>query len=91
LTPHAPLQHQRIEQFPMEPRLGQGAVGFRPQRVDIAHTLPAFYGDFDVIVTTHKTIDLVFHRLALDRLRDAAWRGAFDAVVILAPDRLARH
>ena len=30
-------------------------------------------------------------RPALDRLRDAARRGAFDAVVILSPDRLARN
>ena len=30
-------------------------------------------------------------RPALDRLRDAAQRGEFDAVVILSPDRLARH
>jgi site-specific DNA recombinase len=30
-------------------------------------------------------------RPALDRLRDAARRGEFDAVVILSPDRLARH
>ena len=29
-------------------------------------------------------------RPALDRLRDAARRGEFDAVVILSPDRLAR-
>src|SRR5262245_56418181 len=30
-------------------------------------------------------------RLALDQLRDAARRGAFDAVVLLSPDRLARN
>jgi site-specific DNA recombinase len=30
-------------------------------------------------------------RPALDRLRDAARRGEFDAVVILSPDRLARN
>jgi site-specific DNA recombinase len=30
-------------------------------------------------------------RPALDRLRDAAQRGEFDAVVILSPDRLARN
>ena len=30
-------------------------------------------------------------RPALDRLRDAARRGAFDAVVIMSPDRLARN
>jgi site-specific DNA recombinase len=30
-------------------------------------------------------------RPALDRLRDAARRGEFDAVVILSPNRLARH
>jgi site-specific DNA recombinase len=30
-------------------------------------------------------------RPALDRLRDAARRGAFDAVVIVSPDRLARN
>jgi site-specific DNA recombinase len=30
-------------------------------------------------------------RPALDRLRDAAQRGEFDAVVVLSPDRLARH
>jgi site-specific DNA recombinase len=29
-------------------------------------------------------------RPALDRLRDGAQRGAFDAVVVLSPDRLAR-
>jgi site-specific DNA recombinase len=30
-------------------------------------------------------------RPGLERLRDAAWRGELDAVLILAPDRLARH
>jgi site-specific DNA recombinase len=30
-------------------------------------------------------------RPALDRLRDAAQRGEFDAVVVLSPDRLARN
>jgi site-specific DNA recombinase len=30
-------------------------------------------------------------RPALDRLRDAAGRGEFDAVVVVSPDRLARH
>jgi site-specific DNA recombinase len=30
-------------------------------------------------------------RPALDRLRDAAGRGEFDAVVVMSPDRLARH
>ena len=30
-------------------------------------------------------------RPALDRLRDSAQRGEFDAVVLLSPDRLARH
>lgn len=30
-------------------------------------------------------------RPALDRLRDSARRGEFDAVVLLSPDRLARH
>lgn len=30
-------------------------------------------------------------RPGLDRLRDAAWRGELDRVLILAPDRLARH
>jgi len=30
-------------------------------------------------------------RPALDRLRDAAQRGKFDAVVVLSPDRLARN
>jgi site-specific DNA recombinase len=30
-------------------------------------------------------------RPALDRLRDAARRGEFDGVVVLSPDRLARH
>jgi site-specific DNA recombinase len=30
-------------------------------------------------------------RPALDRLRDAAQRGEFDAVVVVSPDRLARH
>ena len=30
-------------------------------------------------------------RPALDRLRDAARRGEFDAVMIVSPDRLARH
>jgi len=29
-------------------------------------------------------------RPGLERLRDAAWRGELDAVLILAPDRLAR-
>jgi site-specific DNA recombinase len=30
-------------------------------------------------------------RPALDRLRDGAQRGEFDAVVVLSPDRLARN
>lgn len=30
-------------------------------------------------------------RPALDRLRDGAQRGEFDAIVVLSPDRLARH
>ena len=30
-------------------------------------------------------------RPALDRLRDCAQRGEFDAVVVLSPDRLARN
>ena len=30
-------------------------------------------------------------RPGLERLRDAAWRGELDTVLILAPDRLARH
>jgi site-specific DNA recombinase len=30
-------------------------------------------------------------RPALDRLRDGAQRGDFEAVVVLSPDRLARH
>ena len=30
-------------------------------------------------------------RPALDRLRDAAQRSAFDAVVVLSPDRFARN
>jgi site-specific DNA recombinase len=30
-------------------------------------------------------------RPGLEQLRDAAWRGELDAVLILAPDRLARH
>lgn len=30
-------------------------------------------------------------RPGLERLRDAAWRGELDLVLILAPDRLARH
>jgi len=30
-------------------------------------------------------------RPGLERLRDAAWRGELDMVLILAPDRLARH
>ena len=30
-------------------------------------------------------------RPALDRLRDCAGRGEFDAVVVLSPDRLARN
>jgi site-specific DNA recombinase len=30
-------------------------------------------------------------RPALDRLRDGAQRGAFDAVVVWSPDRLARE
>jgi len=30
-------------------------------------------------------------RPGLERLRDAAWRGELDRVLILAPDRLARH
>src|SRR5258705_531601 len=30
-------------------------------------------------------------RPGLERLRDAAWRGEIDLVLLLAPDRLARH
>ena len=30
-------------------------------------------------------------RPGLERLRDAVWRGELDSVLILAPDRLARH
>jgi site-specific DNA recombinase len=30
-------------------------------------------------------------RPGLEQLRDAAWRGELDQVLILAPDRLARH
>lgn len=32
-----------------------------------------------------------FDRPALDRLRNGARRGEFDAVVVLSPDRLARN
>jgi site-specific DNA recombinase len=45
---------------------------------------------------THEYIDegvsgARLDRPALDRLRDGAHRGEFDAVVVLAPDRLARN
>jgi len=43
LTPQAPGQPPRIAPGPMEPPLGQGAGRFRPPRVDIAPTRPAFY------------------------------------------------
>ena len=49
-----------------------------------------------VLLPVHEYIDdgvsgARLDRPALDRLRDAARRGEFDAVVILSPDRLARH
>ncbi len=44
----------------------------------------------------HRYIDEGYSGASLDRpglegLRDAAWRGELDAVLILCPDRLARH
>lgn len=48
------------------------------------------------LLPTHQYIDngtsgARLDRPALDQLRDHAKRGEFDAVVILSPDRLARH
>jgi site-specific DNA recombinase len=48
------------------------------------------------LLPTHEYIDegvsgARVDRPALDRLRDCAPRGEFDAVVVLSPDRLARH
>ena len=43
LAAQAPLPHQRLKSCPLEPHRRQGAVRFRPQRVHIEHTLPAFY------------------------------------------------
>ena len=49
-----------------------------------------------VIAPEHRYIDDGYSgarldRPGLERLRDAAWRGELDLVLILAPDRLARH
>ncbi len=48
------------------------------------------------LLPTHEYIDegvsgVRLDRPALDRLRDGAQRGEFDAVVVLSPDRLARN
>jgi Resolvase, N terminal domain len=48
------------------------------------------------LLPTHEYLDegisgTRLDRPALDRLRDGAQRGEFDAVVVLSPDRLARH
>ena len=48
------------------------------------------------LLPTHEYIDegvsgARLDRPALDRLRDCAQRGEFDAVVVLSPDRLARN
>ena len=48
------------------------------------------------LLPTHEYIDegvsgTRLDRPALDRLRDCAQRGEFDAVVVLSPDRLARN
>lgn len=48
------------------------------------------------IAPDHAYVDAGYSGARLDRpgleqLRDAAWRGELDAVLILAPDRLARH
>jgi site-specific DNA recombinase len=48
------------------------------------------------LLPTHEYLDegisgARLDRPALDRLRDGAQRGAFEAVVVLSPDRLARH
>jgi site-specific DNA recombinase len=48
------------------------------------------------LLSTHEYIDegvsgARLDRPALDRLRDCAQRGEFDAVVVLSPDRLARN
>jgi site-specific DNA recombinase len=50
-----------------------------------------------VISPEHRYIDNGYSsgarldRPALEELRDAAWRGELDAVLVLSPDRLARH
>jgi site-specific DNA recombinase len=48
------------------------------------------------IAPEHRYVDEGYSGARLDRpglecLRDAAWRGEFERVLILAPDRLARH
>jgi site-specific DNA recombinase len=49
-----------------------------------------------VIAPEHRYVDDGYSgarldRPGLERLRDAAWRGELDRVLILAPDRLARY
>lgn len=49
-----------------------------------------------VIAPEHQYVDDGYSgarldRPGLERLRDAVWRGELDSVLILAPDRLARH
>jgi site-specific DNA recombinase len=59
--------------------------------------LAAYAADHGVtIAPEHRSIDNGYSgarldRPGLERLRDAAWRGELDQVLILAPDRLARH
>jgi site-specific DNA recombinase len=61
------------------------------------HSLPLYIRQQGgSLLPTHEYIDegvsgTRLERPALDRLRDCAQRGEFDAVVVVSPDRLARH
>ena len=67
-----------------------------PSRVNGARSSTIFSTTGGRLLPEHEYIDdgisgARLDRPALDRLRDAARRGEFDAVVILSPDRLARN
>ena len=67
-----------------------------PSRVNGARSSTTFSTTGWALLPEHEYIDdgisgARLDRPALDRLRDAARRGEFDAVVILSPDRLARN